>query len=220
MRKAPLYTLLLLFFAVGLQNTMAQKNHKAQIQVINNTGTPIYNVTVFHKYSDIFKDKMTWPGALNAGASTPANFNVRYQTGFGRTGADWWLVTWTEVKDANSVVQYYTAPKNFRAVIDFYEKVGKVGIPIATNVLGVASVAAGPAVGLAIAGGSIIANEIAARTFNNESTVGYKKHELKDEDKKKVTTITIGKKRNVTFRSKSGDSKTGSESNTMKFKKN
>lgn len=219
MRKITTYALFVCFLVLGSQSLFAQTNHKAKIQVINKTGNPIYNVTVFHKYSDIFKDKMTWPGALNSGTSTPANFTVRYQTGFGRTGADWWLVTWTEVNDENSVIQYTTAPKNFRAVIDFYEKVGKVGIPIATSVLGVASVAAGPAVGLAVAGGSIIANEIAARTFNNESTVGYKKHEFKKEDKNKVTTITIGKKRNVTFKSKSGTSKTGSEKKVMKFKK-
>jgi len=220
MRKVNTYSLLLLFFVLGTQNIYAQTNHKAKVQVINNSGNAIYNVTIFHKYSDIFKDKKTWPGALNAGAKTAADFSVRYQTGFGRTGADWWLVTWTEAKDENSVTQYTTAPKNFRAVIDFYEKVGKVGIPIATSVLGVASVAAGPAVGLAVAGGSIIANEIADRTFNNESTVGYKKHEFKSEDKNKVTTITIGKKRNVTFKSPSGTSKTGSEKQVMKFKKN
>jgi len=219
MRKITTYALFVCFLVLGSQSLFAQTNHKAKIQVINKTGNPIYNVTVFHKYSDIFKDKMTWPGGLNAGASTPATFTVRYQTGFGRTGADWWLVTWTEVNDENSVNQYTTAPQNFRAVIDFYEKVGKVGIPIATSVLGVASVAAGPAVGLAVAGGSIIANEIAARTFNNESTVGFKKHEFKKEDKNKVTTITIGKKRNVTFKSKSGTSKTGSEKKVMKFKK-
>jgi len=41
----------------------------------------------------------------------------------------------------------------------------------------------------------------------------------KKEDKNKVTTITIGKKRNVTFKSKSGTSKTGSEKKVMKFKK-
>ena len=101
-----------------------------------------------------------------------------------------------------------------------FEKVGKIGIPIATSVLGVASVAAGPVVGLAVAGGSIIANEIAARTFNNESTVGYKKHEFKKEDQNKVTTITIGKKRGVTFKSKSGKSKTGTQKKVMKFKMN
>ena len=84
------------------------------------------------------------------------------------------------------------------------EKVGKIGIPIATSVLGVASVAAGPVVGLAVAGGSIIANEIAARTFNNESTVGYKKHEFKKEDQNKNeinTNITRSNNHSFFYRS-------------------
>jgi hypothetical protein len=220
MRLLKKTTIVLMLIFLGFYHASAQTNHKATIQVVNNTGSPIYNVTVLHKYSDVFKEKNTWDGVLQPGQSTPANFTVRYQTGFGRTGADWWLVTWTEAKDANSVVQYTTSPNNFRDIIDFYEKVGKVGIPIATAVLGVASVAAGPVVGLAVAGGSIIANEIAARTFNNASTAGFKKHSLASEDKKKITQIKITKKREVNFVSKSGKSNTVTSSRVLKFKIN
>ncbi|TNE68865.1 hypothetical protein EP331_14715 [bacterium] len=207
------------FVFISATSVFAQKNRNAFIQVKNSSNSTIYNVIVIHKYSDISKEKKTWIGELKPGQSTPADFKVRYQTGFGRTGADWWIVTWTEARDENSVTQYTTDPQNFRGIIDQLEKGAKKGIPIATTVIGVASVGLGPVAGLAVAGGSIVANEIADKTLGNGGTAGFKKHTLKEEDKKLTTVINITKKRNVSFKSKSGKSTTETKSKVINFEK-
>ena len=215
------FLVICLLILVGLtQIGQAQTTRKAKVQVKNSTGTTIYNVTVVHKYSDVHKEKMVWKGELKPGASTPANFTVRFNTGVGTTGKDWWIVSWSESRDANSIVQYTTAPNNFRDIIDLAEKGAKVGIPIATTVLGVASVAAGPVAGLAIAGGSIIANELADKTMNTSKTSGFKQHILRKKDAKKTTVINITKKRKVAFKSPSGKSTTPTKSQVFKFNKN
>lgn len=202
-----------LFISITAQ---AQNKRTAYVQILNQTNQPIYNVTVMHKYSDVFKDQYTWK-QVNPGSKSQGNMTARFNTGAFTTGKDWWIVTWTVANDKNSVMQYTTNPNNFRDVIDVMERGAKVGIPIATTALGVASVGVGPVAGLAIAGGSIIANELAARTMNNESTAGFKQHILRGEDAKQVTQIRIKPNGTVVFRSKSGKSETVSKRKVVRF---
>ena len=68
MRKLTFFSVILFFFGLSLQLSTAQTKRKAKVQVVNKSGRAIYNVTVFHKYSDIYKDRKTWEGALNSGA--------------------------------------------------------------------------------------------------------------------------------------------------------
>lgn len=192
-----------------------QTQRKANVQINNKSGVPIYNVTLVHKYSDNYKDNNIWPVVGNETKSTGTK--VRYNTGFGTTGKDWWLVSWTVELSGQAVMQYTTAPNNFRDIIDVAEKATIKGLPIASSVVSVASVGAGPATSLAIAGGSIIANELVNRTMNTTSTDGFKQHILRDEDANQWTEIIIYGGNRVVFKSPSGKSETVSKSQAFKF---
>jgi hypothetical protein len=133
---------------------------------------------------------------------------VNYTTGDTTTGRDWWLVSF-----GTGEWFCHTDPDNFRNIIDYLEKV-------APGVIG-------KLVGIAIRVGQsrrgeppppnfdemVDAAEKAAESLsklllNNESTAGFKQHILRDEDANRFTEIIINADWSVTFKSRSGDTKT------------
>lgn len=65
----------------------AKTERTAYVVVQNLTGAPIFAVNIAHKYSNDFRDTLSWPELLQPGASTSPK-PVRYITGFGTTGQD------------------------------------------------------------------------------------------------------------------------------------
>jgi hypothetical protein len=64
----------------------------ANITVRNETGVPLQQVSVAHKYSSDAGQVGFWTNVA-PGATTSA-FQVSYRTGLGTTGKDWWIVSW------------------------------------------------------------------------------------------------------------------------------
>jgi hypothetical protein len=152
----------------------------AWVQIVNNTGEQISEVTVLHKYSDVYKDNCIWD-RLEAGQTSDGK-TVNFNTGFGTTGVDWWLVTWLS-QDGRTF--YYTDPENFRNLIDVLED-------IASRYIGQA--------------GGILGSAIANQVLNNESTSGFKQHILREGDNYNYITLTPN---GVQWSSNSGNSSTG-----------
>lgn len=187
----------------GTGTAFAKDKRHAIIVIENKTGKEIEFVTVAHKYSDNYKNHKTWGNLLND-KTTKDGLEVEYNTGFGTTGRDWWVVTW-KFKGDDTV--YLTTPQNFRGLIDGVEK----GLTQALPEIGKAAGAAvGGEAGAAIGGPA--AEKVGMLFLNTESTDGFKQHILRDEDSKekdgKPTVIEIGPKE-VKFKSPSGDSTTG-----------
>ncbi|MGD1852608.1 MAG: hypothetical protein ACFB2W_00015 [Leptolyngbyaceae cyanobacterium] len=84
---------------------MSDPNSWSPIQVKNEWGGTITNVQVHHRYDDDHYDKHTWPSLTNN--ETGSGMQAGYWTGFGRTGKDYWQVTF----DADGGV--YTNKNNF-----------------------------------------------------------------------------------------------------------
>ena len=159
-------------------------------------------VSLVHKYSDNYKNKKEWDVIRPGETGEP--LTVEFNTGALTTGRDWWVVTWYS-PDMKTL--YYSAPNNFRGLIDGLEK-------IAPATIGTAAAEASDAIASesgVIAQAASAALEMAAQAttkklFNTESTEGFKQHILRSEDQGKMMTISISDK--VTFTSKSGVSKT------------
>lgn len=140
---------------------------QTSIHVTNKSGKEISEITVRHKYSDVYKDKAVWKAIISNGKTVKLNdaedskkpANIRYHTGWGTTGADWWLVTW---KDQDGV-EYVTNPNNFRNIIDPLEKF-LLGTKSTVKTLAL------PAAGVAGIAGGLVIDAVAESVFNTEAT--------------------------------------------------
>eukprot|EP01053_Blabericola_migrator_P010067 Blabericola_migrator_1__10066@NODE_558_length_7604_cov_14_461059_g418_i0_p2_GENE_NODE_558_length_7604_cov_14_461059_g418_i0NODE_558_length_7604_cov_14_461059_g418_i0_p2_ORF_typecomplete_len226_score30_79PUD1_2/PF18457_1/3_7e43TraT/PF05818_12/18TraT/PF05818_12/21Sporozoite_P67/PF05642_11/12_NODE_558_length_7604_cov_14_461059_g418_i0191868 len=150
----------------------------AYVRVRNNTNKELYGVGLVHKYSDVYKETETWR-TLKPGCSTPA-LAVNYHTGFLTTGCDWWAVSWY---DTDLTEQYFTAPNNFRDIIDFMEKIaGPCISAAAAGAAGFITAESGPAA-LAFAAAAAAATKVLCdQLMNSEGTNGFKRHFLESGD--------------------------------------
>lgn len=177
-------------------------HQRAQISIVNNTGSKLISVGIAHKYSDVFKNDLQWQN-LNNGQSGNAQW-VDYNTGTFTTGRDWWVVVFV---DSNGH-SYMTDPANFRALFDAAEKA------LGPTLNALAPLAAAIATGdpepttKAIAIATAATAAACSLLLNNEGTDGYKQHILRDEDAGAVTRIVLTLS-DVTFNSPSGTSTTG-----------
>lgn len=235
--KFPLALILMFFCVDGFALTV----RTAKIEVKNETDKVVSYLSVVHKYSNEHQSIFDYGGIPNGGSTTAfikktcyteelseisqdrEECKLRYHTGFGTTGRDWWLVTWSYFNDDKV---YYTKPNNFRKGFDVLDTYGTATLGIVgtvvTGVVGVActaataGVCAGPAAaataGAVTAFGAAAVTAFAAGSLNSGSTDGFKQHILEDEDEGKITTITIKRDGTVTFKSPSGTSKTVSSS--------
>ena len=206
---------MLVFSSASLVSAKAERT--AYVVVQNLTGKPIFAVNIAHKYSNDFKDALSWPALLQHGASTSPK-PVRYYTGFGTTGQDWWSVNWATAGAAGKM--HYTDPNNFRGVVDSLELGAQISVPI---IAATASAVAGTVCTAGTAGGcgpAAVAGTVAAGAgataltelmMNNESTEGFKKHVLRSSDSDATTIFKIlpgSTKGTVEIISNSGTSKT------------
>jgi Up-Regulated in long-lived daf-2 len=182
----------------------AKEKQTADIQVKNVSGREIEYVTVAHKYSDVYKHNKTW-NSLPHGGVTLDSLAVEYNTGFGTTGIDWWLIVWKFKGDATI---YRTNPPNLRGTLDDLEAVvAKVG--------GIMGQVGGTVVGGKTGGdiGAAIGTTLEV-LLNSEKTAGFKQHILRPEDSRKKfarpTIIEIGALE-VKILSPSGNSSTGAK---------
>ncbi len=77
-----------IFLLVSVANS---QNTWTTATVKNDFGIPIYNVRLQHRYDNDHYDRETWP-VLNNGEQGKS-FKIGYWTGFGRTGKDYWHIT-------------------------------------------------------------------------------------------------------------------------------
>lgn len=192
-----LFLLQLSIFTLLMQPTIAsaKTTRSTTVRVQNLTGLEIESVSVVHKYSNVFKEKTDW-GNLGNGKMTQRPMKIRYNTGALTTGQDWWLVTW-KYKGNNSV--RYTAPNNFRGIIDMVERMHILPFE-AVN----ASLSKTPMLQkLAMSPTA----KLAGGLMNTGSTKGFKKHLLRKSDQRNGVIITISQN-SVAFDSASGHSST------------
>jgi len=173
----------------------AKTTRGTYVHVQNLTGLEIESVSVIHKYSNVFKEKGDW-GSLQNGRMTQHPMKIRYNTGALTTGKDWWLVTW-KYKDNNSV--RYTAPNNFRGLIDFVERMHILPFKAVDATLGktplLQKLSMSPTA------------KLAGGLMNTGSTKGFKRHLLRAKDQANGVIISISQN-SVAFDSASGHSST------------
>ncbi|KYK61771.1 hypothetical protein DCS_02915 [Drechmeria coniospora] len=189
---------------VEIRGLRTQKRY-AYVCIRNNSPQRLRNVTLFHKYSDVYKHKQDWPIAEKRGCSSP-QMKVEYDTGLFTLGRDWWMLAFT-ADDSRTI--YLTTPKNARGLFDWLDRIfptfaiitsGTV-VSLATMAHPVLSFVSGSATSIAM---RIITDQI----FNAETTAGYKQHILRESDAMKLMEIVINADYTVTFKSKSGISRT------------
>ena len=178
----------------------------ASVVVRNETGKDIVSVQIAHKYSDDYKESLRWFDLKN-GQTTSGPQTVRYRTGVGRTGKDWWFVAWNYVDDDQI---HYTDPVNLRGVFDFVERAGNSIITTATHIAGIVCTvnSGGLCAPYALAASATVEGSVYA-LLNREGTKGFKQHILEDEDALQTTTIVLKADGTVRFQSNSGNSTTG-----------
>jgi hypothetical protein len=158
----------------------AKEKQQASVRVVNHLSTPIFGVTVSHKYSDVYKNNDTW-GVIKPHEEGNHSMEVEYNTGFLTTGRDWWFLAWFN-EDFSQFC--YSHPNNFRDIIDALEGIGPDVLAAEAGALaGILAAESGPAgILAAAAGAAALSKTITSGIFNSESTVGYKQHILREED--------------------------------------
>ncbi|KAF2676705.1 hypothetical protein K458DRAFT_410183 [Lentithecium fluviatile CBS 122367] len=201
-----------LFLVLYLLPVALAEYNKAQVKIQNNTPDTLSGVGVAHKYSDNYKNDYTWEESIVPGATSTETMTVEYNTGWLTTGRDWWMVTYhrnvPSAERSGELKMWYTAPKNLRNVIDILEQMAPKLIKAAIDKLkkpgDPRKMAAGVAAG-------VVSKVMCKLMFNDESTDGFKQHILREADEDRVTTIVINADNTVTFKSKSGNSNTGTD---------
>ena len=187
--KKPVFRLLQLCICILFLQTeiaFAKTTRTTDVRIQNLTGLEIEFISVVHKYSDVFKDRGDW-GRLNNGSMTKKPMKIRYNTGAFTTGQNWWFVAW-KYKGNDSI--QYTSPNNFRNFVDFVEQLALVPFDFTKAFIG-----------------NNPASAIGDALLNDESTVGFKKHLLRESDQKNgvIISLTVG---SVKFDSATGHSST------------
>jgi hypothetical protein len=151
----------------------------AQVVVVNNTAKAIKGGFVSHRYSDVYNNAWDFKQLDPSKQSDPANVN--YNTGFGRIGADWWLLVF-EIDG----VDYCTLPNAGTAFVTFLETgaVNYGGALIATI-----TAALSTPLGGAIAGA--VSDPIIKAFLNTADMTAYKQNTLTDADAGKVVQLKI-----------------------------
>jgi hypothetical protein len=167
------------------------EHRTGNVVIVNETGAPIRAVSLIHKYSDVYKNGHSWQ-ALAQGAKTEP-FPVDYNIGLATTGRDWWLLAWVDVMGKT---MYLTDPDNARALVDILELVAPLLVEVAGEI----------ATSETGGWGGPVGELIISPFLNNESTVGFKQHILREEDA--LTTIRLTTNE-VRWISPSGESGTG-----------
>lgn len=198
------------FFSIltlALATTCEATKRYARVSVENASDNHLLSVSLVHKYSDNYKNQRQW-AVIHPHSSSPDYLDVEYNTGFGTTGRDWWLLTWYS-EDLQT--QYYTNPNNFRGVFDALDKVAPSMIEAVID-YAASLIDSDPnsVVGEAVNAAVELAKETTQQLFNTEATEGFKQHILRTEDSNAVTRIIINGEGEgtVTFVSRSGSSST------------
>lgn len=174
----------------------AATTRTAKAVVENKTKSDIAYVVLVHKYSDDFFNDETWVN-LKKGKTTKGPLTVKYRTGFGTTGKDWWRVFF-QFKDGKTC---YSDPKNFRGVFDASERLilknaGELGNALGISIGSGTGVIAGPP-GIAAGGyyggvgGRKAADGLAKLLFSKGSTTGFKQMILRASDENGTVRIII-----------------------------
>lgn len=194
-----------LILALSLSSAaQAKTTRTTTVKVENHTGKTVDYVAVVHKYSDNFKENKTWSNIGN-GRTTRGTMKIRYNTGFGTSGQDWWHVVY-KLKGENFL--RYVNPRNGRSVIDSIERFSKRNANWAANELGkVPTKTLKSTIAKKLA--QVVIKESAKHLLNNSSTKGFKKHLLRAKDQSAGLTIKLFRNKTVGFYSKTGKSTTG-----------
>lgn len=179
------------------------KHRAAAASIVNHTTEVIASVSLIHKFSDNYLDHYIWSGVLKPGEAVSPAGKVRYHTGVGSTGLDWWRVTWVNA-DKQMVA---TAPQNFQEIFNWVEGFLKDNASWAELKLLQSLPESGEAAPfVAAAAGAIKAAD--AMILNKETTVGFKEYMLEAGDDGATVTLTIGADGQVAFQSPSGSEST------------
>lgn len=173
-------------------------HQKSSVEIVNNTGLNLLCVLIAHKYSDVYKNDHKWLNIANGVTTSPAQ--VDFNTGFGTTGRDWWIVVWMDVQGNF----YKTDPSNLRGVIDLLE----VGLNFAMKIKTIIGLTSPEPTSKAAAAAGLLFEAIIGNPLNSESTSGFKQHILTKDDLKRPTKIIL-RSDAVEFDSESGSSTTG-----------
>jgi len=197
-----------------------QTKNTARCEVINNTGQKLYNLTVIHKYSDVYTDTLSNQGIVENNQKSPS-FAVRYNTGLA-TGNDWWYIIWNSIGTQGG--QLVSSDPHTSFLFDLEdifrgaaENVGLVAGSAAGAAVGAITVA-GAAATTALGGvfGAMAMEEITAQILA-EGTRGYKQKTLKSKDAGKMVTITLNSTGGITISSPDGVSETQYKVEDLKF---
>ncbi|KAK2616772.1 hypothetical protein QQS21_000384 [Conoideocrella luteorostrata] len=193
----------------------AAEGNKACVQICNKTPVPLLDVTVIHKYSSVNEEHHTWDFVPVGGTTNPKDMEVKFNTGFGRIGLDWWHVNW---RRPNETLINFSDPNNFRSFFDTTENTMAYVTIFASYAVALGSglivgLPAGPigAAGGALVGdslGKLVSTQLSKALLSPEKTEGFKEHMLEVEDAGSCTLITIGSDQSITFSSPSGQSTT------------
>ncbi|WP_235754424.1 hypothetical protein [Paracoccus salsus] len=179
------------------------KHRTAVASIVNQTTEAIASVSLIHKFSDNCLDHYIWSGVLKPGEAVSPAGKVRYHTGAGSTGLDWWRVTWVNAEKQ----MVATAPQNFQEIFNWVEGFLKDNASWAELKLMQSLPESGEAAPfVAAAAGAIKAAD--AMILNKETTVGFKEYMLEAGDDGATVTLTIGADGQVAFTSPSGSEST------------
>lgn len=163
------------------------KQQTAWISFINFTNELILSMFTIHKYSNVFYDEFK-SSEMRQPNSTIGTMQCRFNTGFLTTGQDWFYVSWISMDENGQAYFNEINPQNFRTLIDFSERM--VCFPNYCNPYE-----------------SSQESSKSNLVFNIESTTGFKKHCLRNQDSTETNTIELCINNEIIFRSASGVSK-------------
>lgn len=162
---------------------------KAYVQIRNLTGFPVAGLTTVHRYSSLYEDVDVQQAVVPNGGYS-GSFVVRFRTGFGTTGQDWWAFSYVLVPTGmdehggRTFVRCRSNPCNLRGLVDPIEKVAHFAESMITfNDRGMI--------------------DGTGHAFDRGSTKGFKKHVLREADADRTTTVELGRDGRIHLRTHS-----------------
>lgn len=196
--------------------SITEKRMIGTVSIVNKTSEKIISVSVAHKYTNKQKNQFSSSKVIDKDAKGEEVFDVDYAVGLSTAlENDWWLVSWVSESGKTTI----TKPHNFRAFIDTIERIAmKIGTPIVaiggylTKVLLENKKNGSDKIEIPawiVAAATIVTTTLIETFLNSESTAGFKKHTLRENDAKDNQIIIYDDK--VVFSSNSGKSETSIE---------
>lgn len=196
-----LSSILLLLAKVAAVASFSPLPYNANVEIQNDFGQPVVNVSLIYKYGTIWKRQHTWE-LMEKKELSSETMPVLFDAGLISDERNWWQMSWTDL-DERSI--YVLTPEALGHASTAKKGTGALGLLGALFGAAIMLPFGPPGTAYGSAQGFLAGMMISNSLYNSERVDSFQEHNLRKQDDAKRVTIIINANKTATFRSWAGE---------------